>query len=92
MEEENQDIYCLENNICFSNPSMFNKYGIRRGGAGGGNFVFALLDWQYARGGKRRRAVHVMVANPPAIVTRRYWEEVFAVQHPAAAAAVDVIG
>jgi len=87
-KEEKQDIYCLGNKLCFCNPSLFNTYGIGRGSAGGGQFVFALLDWQYARGGRRRRAVHATINNPPARVTRCYWEEVFAVQHPAAAAAV----
>ena len=45
MEKVKQEIYCLENKNCFSNPSLFKKYGIGRGGAGGSNFVFALLDW-----------------------------------------------
>lgn len=93
-EEDDPDfkfkIYSLENKICFHHPRLFDRYGIGRGGAGPGKFVFAILDWQSSQSGARRRAVrnNLPADQVPARISRDFWEQ-FRVAHPDAANAVD---
>ena len=86
-----QEIHSLENKICFPcHGGLFDKFGIGRGGAGPGIFVFALLDWQTQRPGRRRQAMRNVL--PEELIPRRVTEQIWAafrIQHPEAAIAVD---
>ena len=84
------EIHSLENKICFAHYGLFDKFGIGRGGAGPGIFVFALLDWQTQRPGRRRQAMRNIL--PADLIPRRVTEHIWAMfrqQHPEAAVAVD---
>ena len=83
-------LHSLENKICIVDESLYLKYGTGRGGAGAGKFVFAILDWQNCKQGRRRRAVlnNLPAAQVPRRVTQRFWEY-FTQQYPAVAAEVE---
>ena len=46
---------CFENKICFiQSKCSMSCHGEGRGGAGGGNYVWVLLDWRGSNGYKQR--------------------------------------
>ena len=85
-------LHSLENRLCFANKSLFNEYGVGRGGAGTGVFVFGILDWQGKTNGKCHKTIltNLRDSKIPHNVTDECWKN-FRKEHPDAAKAVDLI-
>ena len=61
----------LENKVCFIHNRKSDDCG--RGGAGPGNYVWALLDWQYERSNPRRAEYLALGGSPQVRVTNDVW-------------------